>query len=56
MARFWTGVITVVILSIVSLWYGLAKYAKFDMTEVSDAELTTRYRLVCGARGEARFD
>jgi hypothetical protein len=39
-----------------SLWYGIAKYARFDMTDANDYELSERYRLVCGAYPDLQFD
>jgi hypothetical protein len=56
MKRFWLTIGIVVTASSVSLWYGLSKYARFDLRDASDGDLADRYRLVCGARGEVRID
>jgi hypothetical protein len=54
--RFWLIVAGIVTLSIASLWYGLAKYARFDMSDADDYELTNRYRVLCGAYPDLQFD
>ncbi len=56
MTRFWIIVGLVVIASIMSLWYGMSRYAKFDLTDASDVDLAERYRFVCGGHGEAQID
>jgi hypothetical protein len=54
--RFWLVTATVVLLCLASLWYGLAKYARFDVSDADDYELSDRYRLICGAYPDLQFD
>jgi hypothetical protein len=54
--RFWIGVTVVVLASIGSLWFGLSRYAQFDLTDAPDYDVADRYRLICGAYADVRID
>ena len=56
MGRFAWTVVAIVIASLALLMYGMHRYARFDMTSVSDDELADRYRLVCGAYADMPLD
>jgi len=56
LARFAVGVAIVVIAAIALLTWGMKRYGVFSLAEVDDADLTQRYRLVCGAWPDLELD